>query len=75
MTDSTKPIPKLDPNMSVNDLLRLHPSTAAVLNEFGIDACCGGARTIRDAAREDGSDCCALLASLEWSLYEAEGDA
>ena len=71
MTDSTRPIPRLDPTTSVDDMLRLHPSSAAVFNTFGIDTCCGGARSVRDAAREDGVDCCTLLAALEWAAGDS----
>ena len=78
-TDSTpreeRQIPRLDPTISVNDALRLYPATAAVFNAFGIDACCGGARTLREAATEDGANCCALLAELEWTAYESEPGA
>ena len=65
-------IPRLDPDLRIDDVLRLHPSSAAVFNAFGIDACCGGARSLRLAAREDGADCCALLAALEWAAFEHE---
>ena len=71
MTDIQRPIPRIDPELSVNDALRLHPSSAAVFNAFGIDTCCGGARSLRVAAREDGTDCCALLAALELAAAEA----
>jgi regulator of cell morphogenesis and NO signaling len=75
MTCSAKPIPRLSPDALVNDVLRDHPATARVFNAFAIDACCGGARTLRDAAREDGADCCTLLAELEWVLAESEDEA
>jgi iron-sulfur cluster repair protein YtfE (RIC family) len=71
VTNSQRPIPRIDPDLSVDDALRRYPAAAAVLNAFGVDACCGGARSIRAAAREDGADCCALLAALE--LAAAEG--
>lgn len=71
MTDTTRPIPRLDPELSVNDALRFYPSSAAVLNAFGIDSCCGGARSLRAAAVEDGVDCCALVAALELAAAEA----
>src|SRR4051794_11342890 len=74
MRDSTLATPRLDPATFVNDVLRQYPATAAVFNTFGIDACCGGARSVRDAAREDGADCCALLAALEWALADAPVD-
>jgi regulator of cell morphogenesis and NO signaling len=75
MTTTDRPIPRLDPASLVNDVLRHHPTTARVFNDFGIDACCGGARTLIDAAREDGADCCALLGALEWAMAEAEATA
>jgi regulator of cell morphogenesis and NO signaling len=76
MTDSTKPTPQLDPAaITVNELLQLHPSSVAVFNDFGIDACCGGARTIREAASEDGVDAAALVAALEATLHDDEADA
>jgi iron-sulfur cluster repair protein YtfE (RIC family) len=58
--------------MPVNDVLRRYPASAPVLNAFAIDACCGGARSLRDAAREDGADCAALLATLELAIHDAE---
>ena len=65
-----RPIPRLELFAFVHELLVRHPSTAAVFDDFGVDARRGGARTIRDAAREDGADCCALLAALELSLAD-----
>jgi regulator of cell morphogenesis and NO signaling len=56
---------RLDDTRTIDEVLRRHPATAAVFNAFGVDACCGGARTLRDAAREDGADRRALLAALE----------
>ena len=57
---------------TVNDVITRHPEAVTVFNSFGIDACCGGMRTLLDAAREDGADASALLAALEWSLVEEE---
>jgi regulator of cell morphogenesis and NO signaling len=71
MTHTTRPIPRIDPELTVDAALRRYPAVAAVFNTFGVDACCGGARSIRDAAREDGADCCALLAALELAAAEA----
>jgi len=48
----------------VNDVLLSHPATTNVFNEFGIDACCGGAVPIHDAALRDGADPAALLDAL-----------
>ena len=49
---------------TVNDVLQRHPETVAVFNEFGIDACCGGAYSLDEAASRDGADAAALLAAL-----------
>ena len=48
----------------VNDVIQSHPATTTVFNEFGIDACCGGAVSIQDAAVRDGADPAALLNAL-----------
>jgi regulator of cell morphogenesis and NO signaling len=65
-------IPRIDPSATLNQILREHPVAVAVLNAFGIDACCGGARTLADAAGEDGADLAALLAALERGAHETE---
>ena len=44
--------PSLD--TTVNDVLRCHPVTVRVFNAFGVDACCGGAQPLRDAAHAAG---------------------
>lgn len=49
---------------TVNEIIRLHPATVDVFNDFGIDACCGGAATLRDAATRDGADAETLLNAL-----------
>jgi regulator of cell morphogenesis and NO signaling len=49
---------------TVNEIVRLHPPTVEVFNRHGIDACCGGAVSVRDAAVRDGADPEALLAAL-----------
>ena len=50
--------------LTVNELIREFPATVQVFNDFGIDACCGGAVPVRDAAERDGADPTALLAAL-----------
>jgi regulator of cell morphogenesis and NO signaling len=44
----------LDLDTSVNDVLRCHPAAVRAFNAFGVDACCGGAASLRDAARDAG---------------------
>ena len=49
---------------SVNELLRLAPSTGAVFNRFGVDTCCGGGLPLDEAAREAGVPLDELLAAI-----------
>lgn len=48
----------------VNDVIQSYPATTNVFNAFGIDACCGGAVSIHDAALRDGADATGLLNAL-----------
>lgn len=64
--------PTFDPTLTVNDAVARHPRTVAIFNEFGIDACCGGAATIEEAARRDGADPDALVEAVRRVI---EGDA
>ena len=57
----------LHDSLSVNETIARHPRTVTVFNHFGIDACCGGAATIRDAAARDGVE----LATLMQALHDA----
>lgn len=54
----------LSPEVSVNDAIRLVPATVEIFNRYGIDACCGGAASIRDAAERDGAPFGALMEEL-----------
>ncbi len=55
---------ELSPELTVNQAIRLWPATVAIFNQFGIDACCGGAVPVREAALRDGADPHALEAAL-----------
>ena len=55
---------RIAPDWTVNDTLRIFPATVAVFNEFGIDACCGGAATLADAAQRDGAELAELIEAL-----------
>ena len=63
-----------DPTPTVNDLIARYPETVATFNAFGIDACCGGAVPVREAAVRDGADPDALLAALAEAIRSSDAD-
>ena len=54
----------IDADLTVNEMIRRYPATVAVFNHFGIDACCGGAAPLAEAAVRDGADPAALLEAV-----------
>jgi iron-sulfur cluster repair protein YtfE (RIC family) len=54
----------LDEHTTVNEAISRHPATLPVFRRLGIDACCGGAKPIGEAARRHGADPEALLEAL-----------
>ena len=50
--------------LTVNEAIGRYPATVAVFNAFGIDACCGGAAPLAEAAVRDGADPDALLQAV-----------
>jgi regulator of cell morphogenesis and NO signaling len=55
--------------MTINEMIRLHPESMEVLNRFDVDLCCGGNRTIEAAASEDGVVLDDLLAALNAAAH------
>jgi regulator of cell morphogenesis and NO signaling len=70
----TSGITTLESTATVNDVMRQYPATTAVFNRLGIDACCGGAAPLHEAAERDGADLAALLAALQ-DVIHAAGEA
>lgn len=62
--DATRSGREIGAEEHVNAVIREHPATVEVFNRYGIDACCGGAAPIREAAIRDGADPEALLAAI-----------
>ena len=58
------PDARLDPALTINEVLARHPHTAVVFNAFGIDTCCGGGRSLAEAAQDDGVKVEVLLSAL-----------
>ena len=54
----------IDPSLSVNEVLARWPAAGGPLNALGVDCCCGGAASLRDAAVEAGVTLDELLAAL-----------
>jgi iron-sulfur cluster repair protein YtfE (RIC family) len=52
---------RLDPAISVNEILRLFPAALPALNAAGIDTCCGGAEPLATAAHDAGANLDALI--------------
>ena len=59
----------------VNETLRQFPATTGIFNQFGIDACCGGAVSIREAAIRDGANPDELLNALNVAIGPEENRA
>ena len=56
---------KIDPELTVHELVHSRPETGPMLRSYGIDTCCGGTRTLTEAARVAGHDIAALVRELE----------
>jgi regulator of cell morphogenesis and NO signaling len=56
--------PALDPATTVNHVLARWPGAARVLDAFGIDTCCGGGASLREAAADAGVPLDRLLADV-----------
>ncbi len=54
----------IDPHLTIGEIVRRYPATLAVFNAHGLDACCGGALPLAEAAERHGLDLAELLAAL-----------
>ncbi len=66
-------MPTIDPRESVAALLVEHPGLSEVLEEYGVDYCCGGHRSLEDACQEAGVSCEELLQRLSDALAQGAG--
>jgi regulator of cell morphogenesis and NO signaling len=53
---------------TVRELVGQHPATQKVFEDFGIDYCCGGGKSLAEAAEESRSELPVLLAAIEEAL-------
>lgn len=47
---------ELDPELTVNEVIRRIPAAVSVFSRHGIDTCCGGDLSVDEAARRHGVD-------------------
>ncbi len=64
----------LDPAWTVNEVLLRFPPSTGVFNAFGVDACCGGANSLTNAAEQAGVAPAALLGTLEATIVRCGCD-
>jgi regulator of cell morphogenesis and NO signaling len=57
----------------VEEVARDNAAAIAVLNRHGIDICCGGGKTVREAATLHGVDLDELLGELEAAEQQTAG--
>lgn len=62
---------QIDTSMTVNDVVRLYPSTISIFNQHGIDTCCGGALPVAVAAERHQVDLLFLLQQLKQAIEAA----
>lgn len=55
----------LESSITLNELVTRQPQTHAVLSGHGMDTCCGGAKTLAEAATAHGISLDELLKELE----------
>lgn len=55
---------RIDPALSVNEILLRHPAALPALKAAGIDTCCGGAKPLSVAAQTAGVELEELLARI-----------
>lgn len=58
-------MPTIDPTRTLAELVTAHPGSAAVLDRLGLDYCCGGNRSVADAARHKGMPIDDVVAALQ----------
>jgi iron-sulfur cluster repair protein YtfE (RIC family) len=57
------------------ELVASHPELRPILNEYGIDTCCGGRFSVAEAAAHDGIDVQPVLQALARALASRPGRA
>ena len=66
---------RITEEMTVRELVRVHPAMRKALEELGIDYCCGGAKTLKQAAAEQGVDFAALEQAIDEAFHSSAAEA
>jgi len=67
------PRAEIDASWTVNEVVARHPETLSLFAELGIDACCGGAKSLAEVARRHGGgDPTQLVATLRGAILAPE---
>ncbi|MBP7864525.1 MAG: iron-sulfur cluster repair di-iron protein [Acidobacteria bacterium] len=61
----------ISPKDTLGALVARHPGLGVCLERLGLDYCCGGARTLEDAARSAGLDPASVIRALEAAVAQA----
>ncbi len=65
----------IEKTTTVRDLVVAHPEIRPVLESLAIDYCCGGAKTLEQAAEVAGQDLDRIIQAIEQALTEAQDTA
>ena len=65
---------RIGPELSVDQVIELWPRTIGVMNDLGLDTCCGGYMSLRRAARNARVPLPVLLVKLEETVEAFEVD-
>ncbi|MFN8036803.1 MAG: iron-sulfur cluster repair di-iron protein [Acidimicrobiia bacterium] len=67
-------MPTIDDTITLADIVTTSPGAARILESFGLDYCCGGARPIDAACRDAGVDVAAVRSALAAAPSEPPAD-
>ena len=65
---------RIAPELSVDEIIARWPRTIGIMNDLGLDTCCGAWMPLRRAARDAGVPLADLLARLDQAVAELEAD-
>jgi regulator of cell morphogenesis and NO signaling len=61
----------VDYTLTLNEIVSRYPDALHVLHSYGLDTCCGGALSLKDAVAHHGLDLAEIQAALSARLNEA----